>query len=79
MRPDKSPDVSNNYLPGTNDPIELGGLSTVQAVGYGCENQEVLSQAMGIAGHGTVYNSDVLNMAQDVCNDYPNSPLCVNG
>ena len=34
---------------------------------------------MGEAGNGTVYNGDVLTMAQDVCNDYPNAPLCVNG
>ena len=24
-------------------------------------------------------HGDVLTMAQDVCNDYPNAPLCVNG
>ncbi len=34
---------------------------------------------MATAGHGTVYNGDVLTMALDVCNDYPDSPLCVNG
>jgi hypothetical protein len=47
-------------------------------VGYECENQEVLTQALATAGHGTVYSSEVLIIAQDVCNDYPN-PLCVNG
>ncbi len=25
------------------------------------------------------YNGDVLAMTQDVCNDYPNAPLCLNG
>ncbi len=34
---------------------------------------------MGETGNGTVYNGDVLTMALDVCNDYPNAPLCVNG
>jgi hypothetical protein len=71
--------VTDLYFPGQDPAVQLGGLSTVQAVGYGCENQVVLSDAMGIAGHGTVYNGDVLTMAQDVCNDFPNSPLCVNG
>lgn len=71
--------VTGHYFPGQNPAVQPGGLSTVQAVGYGCENQAMLSQAMATAGHGTVYNSDVLNMAQNVCNNYPNSPLCVNG
>jgi len=71
--------VTGYYFPGQSQPIQLGGISTVQAIGYGCENQVMLSQAMGIAGHGTVYNGDVVTMAQDVCNDYPSSPLCVNG
>jgi hypothetical protein len=71
--------VTGYYFPGQNPAVQLGGLSTVQAVGYGCLNQVMLSAAMGTAGHGTVYNGDVLTMAQDVCNDYPNSPLCVNG
>jgi len=71
--------VTGHYFPGQTPAVSFGGLSTLQGVGYGCENQEMLSQAMATAGHGTVYNSDVLIMAQDVCDDYPNSPLCVNG
>ena len=71
--------ITGYYFPGQNPSVQFGGLSTVQAVGYGCENQVMLSDAMQTAGDGTVYNGDVITVAQDVCNDYPNSPLCVNG
>lgn len=71
--------VTGFYFPQKTPAVQLGGLSTVQRIGYACQNQAILSDAMKTAGNGTVYNGDVVTVAQDVCNDYPKSPLCVNG
>ena len=71
--------VTGFYFPDQTPAVQMGRPSTVQRIGYACENQVVLSEAMKAAGDGTVYNGDVLTMAQDVCKDYPSSPLCRNG
>jgi hypothetical protein len=71
--------VTGFYFPGSSNPIELGGLSTVQRIAYACPDGGILYEAMQAAGGGTAYNSDVIQMTQDVCNDYPQSSLCRNG
>lgn len=71
--------VTGYYFPkDSSTRVQLGGLSTVQRIGYACPNTPVLSEAMAAAGGGTVYNGDVTEMKQDVCNNYPTSTLCVN-
>ena len=51
-------------------------LSTQEPVGYGCQDQTVLSEALlHVRGH--VVNSDVIIIVSAVCNNYPRAPLCL--
>jgi hypothetical protein len=53
-------------------------LSTEQVAGYACANQGILSEAIQSV-RGSVVNSDVIIMVREVCNNYPQAPLCLNG
>jgi hypothetical protein len=72
---------------GSSGPQFLAGTSSAgKPIAYGCENQEMLATAMqSVAGpinassSKPIPNSDVLNVVREVCNNWPNGPLCTNG
>ena len=64
----------------------VASSSAGQPIAYGCKNQEMLATAMqSVAGpinansSNPIPRSSVLNVVREVCNNWPNGPLCTNG
>jgi len=71
---------------GSSGPRYLVASSSAgQPIAYGCKNQEMLATAMqSVAGpinansSNPIPRSSVLNVVREVCNNWPNGPLCTN-